>query len=230
MRILDTILWYLAAENCRHCLQKYAEPGLLLCAHCARQIFFFDPTQRCLTCGSLLKNGTCSFCLNREVFFSRAEFSFLYTAAGRTLLKEAKFHNSKRALAYLKTNLRLPNFLNQISYILPLPSSKGLAHFTANALQQHSSAQLLSGVFHLPRKKKDTKKLAQDERFSQLENLILSPKPAIPATSSIIIVDDIFTSGATLNRSARLVHEVWQVPREQIFCYALFRRDALREI
>ena len=139
--------------------------------------------------------------------------------------------------------------------LLPMPSSHKFIFKMSKFLANESSLPLYT-VFYKKQKKLQSKLLHQKDRFLQIEkNMLLNkkklgklklPVPALQGGSAgvtrlqgsnlsleglrvkkYILIDDIWTSGATMNYASKLIHEE-DIPQENIFVIALFRRDKIK--
>ena len=181
------------------------------------------------------KSGkTSCICSERHFFFHRSYFLWLYDREGRKLLTQAKMKERVSAVKYIKNSIpgKIWETLEKAekSVLLLLPSShvfiKKIAAFLA-----HESNLPLYEIFSKKSKKLQSKLMHEKERFLQIEkNLQIDPeklkklREKQPSISRFILVDDVWTSGATMNFAAKLLSEEG-VDTQKISVLALFRRD-----
>ncbi|MCS6984723.1 MAG: hypothetical protein NZM25_06325 [Leptospiraceae bacterium] len=227
MKILPLFRYFLP-ETCRFCKTKAALSQSIFCRNCLEKITYFpqQPERFCQVCGEEKEDGSCKNCQLRQHFFSKSHFLFFYENTALALLQELKFRQSRRAWDFvcqeMKTRLNFPDN----GAFLPMPSSRRLAESVAYFMSQQYHGLFVNHVFQFE-KESSTKKLGLRERFWHLEKMSLTPRP-LPVANFYFLVDDIYTTGATVNKAARMIHEQRAIPIEKIFVFTLFRRRAYR--
>jgi len=168
--------------------------------------------------------------LPRELFFDQIVIPWYYNKKGRALLHNAKFHKNRTALKFLTQETAY--ILNTISN--PLLSERNLlTRAPSENLFLNRFLWLLNTRFNIPStelftkiKEKHSKNLPEPERYFVVDSSIVLKKDVKikcePA--QVIIIDDLWTTGATMNRLCRLVKEEL-FPGARITALPLFYRE-----
>lgn len=199
-------------KKCAACSDAVGENDFL-CDLCFKSLVMYDPFKRCIKCGLPKKNCDCS----RHIFYfdgciapfvnSGAAKDAMYALKFRKKLSAAEFFASYMALA-VKNEYREINF-DAVAYI-PL-TKKG--KFRRGYNQSEILAEKIAEIFGIPVLRNkiisantnvSQHKLKLTERF---ENVRGKYTVAGECRGNILLVDDIKTTGATLNECARqLLH------------------------
>ena len=231
MSLLNFIINQVFPEQCPSCAKEYLNLGRPLCKACLDKVEKTISQPRCNQCGDLLNVKLCS-CSERTFFFKIFFSIWPYDRQSRTLLKQAKFNERSFAIRYIKKNIpaNIWEMLEELenSAIFTLPSShsflKNVAKFLAN-----ESSMPIHNIFYKKKKKLQSKMMHGKARFLEIEKNLgidLSKFEKINKKnySNFLLVDDIWTSGATMNFAAKLLSEQG-IDTKNITTLALFRRD-----
>ncbi|MEK7658177.1 MAG: ComF family protein [Patescibacteria group bacterium] len=204
------------------------------CLHCQKYLNVSGNKFLCGDCFGAIKLNSAPFCPvcrkrlaeNKICRHGRQRFSYLLLAAGsyddpvlKNLIHYYKYKNFKNLtpllgkilLNYLKLlNLKLLNFI-----IVPIPlypnkerkrgfnQAKLLAEFVGQKLNIELAAAL--------KKIKNIKPQAQikngEERIKNIEGCFEITNPELVKNKNIILMDDVFTSGATMNEAVKILKE-----------------------
>lgn len=172
-----------------------------LCKTCAAAL---EPVNDCPVCGALGARGLCAACLKGPL--SCCRFAFYYEEGVRRLVMRYKFSGEKylaRALApYL-----LPLLPTGFGLLVPVPlHKKRLRERGYN--QAAELARVLSAESGLPfcealvktRATRVQSGLSREERLHNLADVFAAGKEV--AGQRVILIDDVFTTGATLSACA----------------------------
>lgn len=160
---------------------------------------------------------TCPNCLELKPSFQRGKALFLLKNTGRLLIHELKYsqgyHLLKDIAFLMKTNPAFIDFVTD-AYLVPVPlhpikfKQRG---FNQSLLIAKLLSQLnpTSQVFDVLLKTKFTRSQTRLNRKIRLKNVknafALTPKTKIEKNSRYVIVDDVFTTGATLDACAKIL-------------------------
>ena len=229
-------------EVCVSCKKEHVSIGKPLCISCLETISFIDISKRCNCCGSILANHDgndispdCSNCSRKKPFFKTGHFLWLYQSEIRHIVKMAKFHNRRNAIHFLTSHIPHSN-LNIVKHskdilILRMTSSKKFIKVLSKELHTYLGIPVIEG-YKKKKTKIQSKNLHEKDRFLEIEkNLVLKQEiiPLLPQYKKIIIIDDVWTSGATINLAAKLLVDAG-VPSNNIEVLAFFRRDKNTDI
>lgn len=213
-------------------------PGELLCARCARNLAYLDQLQACPVCGAPWGRGICTECNRMILEWKGLERIPLNGCVSATVLTP----QTRRIVTTFKDRgeLRLANVLAQAmanvmppawvknAALVPIPARKqaerqrGYDHIAlvAEALSQRTGLTVVSALEMLPRK--DQRALDAKQRLQNMAGSI-RVKPAeawkLRFTERIVLVDDVFTTGATLFTAASALR-----PYTKEICAVTFTR------
>ena len=191
------------------------------CESCKKQIppIVSFEEKRCLKCSRtiLSESSLCTYCRKKDYSFlsniSLWDYSDYHI---RSAIHSFKFRDQKKAAYFFA------EYINEVSEqfypgfsIIPAPCSRkrlrihGFDHM--KLISDILEKKYRKKVFNIFRKKKsrDQKELGYEQRQLELKGkIILSAKKAeqcLAAGEKVIIIDDVFTTGATANYCAELL-------------------------
>ena len=193
--------------------------SLRLCPSCLRRLYREKLSQqrgieRCSTCGMPLISeiGTCLSCRTSRCAFSVHRSVFMYQDAAETLIRQYKF-GALPALArllayYLEQMLRADTDCSLP--LIPVPARR-------SSVRARGWDQMKLICRHLRRKGFHTahllvrtggssqKSLNYSQRMNNLSGHIKCTLKSAPPPPKLILLDDVFTTGATLEECARVL-------------------------
>lgn len=212
--IVQNILEIVYPPHCCVCKGPSRES---ICASCEKTLPLLSPPY-CRKCGTPEHlDGLCSRCQTESPSFDRVRSSCAYSGSMKKAIASFKFHGKRRlaqALAPLMLQLFEREFaLDTIDFIIPVPlhakreSRRGFNQSTL--LGEH-----LSEARHIPLKPelleriRDTatmNKLGWPERRENMKGAFRIKDAESVKAAHILLIDDIITTGATLNEIAHLL-------------------------
>ena len=177
---------------CEQCKKELPYNDGAICGHCGRKVIAFEPY--CSTCKEVLTSlDLCRSCFSYEKPINR-------------LIKSAKYNNAKYILDYFAhelTMLYLKNYLNADCFVYVPMSKKAFkkrgynqSEILARKISERTNVPVLDCLI----KTKETKRQATLGRRDRLKNLSevfrVTDKKAVK-DKTIVIVDDVTTTGAT---------------------------------
>jgi len=206
--LLDALLELVAPTRCAGC----ELPGAVICDRCRAAAASIDPRWACPRCGAPFGYVTCTECWNREHAFSGAvALGVLERPLSRciTLYKDA----GERRLAH-----EFGRMLEQTlapwdgwgACVVPIPASaaairrRGFDHAAgvAGVLADALGVPVVRALAHVHAR--DQRGLSRTQRGANATSaLTIAPGVKVPA--HVILFDDVFTTGATLDAAAALL-------------------------
>jgi len=210
---------------CVHCRGLVEDSGYrYLCARCARRLFFVrEPC--CPTCGHPFYGAVegermCPHCAGLHPAFRRGCAAVLSRGPARALVIELKYHRGLHVLADMTEIFRRsPSVLAHVrgAVLVPVPlhprkhRERG---YNQSALLARALVRAASGgacVAHLLRRVADTPTQTTFDRSARRKNLknafALARCRELNIRQRYILVDDVFTTGSTLNSCARTLRK-----------------------
>jgi ComF family protein len=210
-------------RSCVHC-GGVVEGGRLrhLCPECDRRLFVVAPPY-CPVCGhpyygQTEVNRRCEHCEMLEPKFGEGKTAILLKGSGRSLVHALKYHRSLQVLEDIVVIMAgAPGYVDYLrgAVLVPVPlHAKKLAKRTYNQsrLLAECAVQALDGqacVEELLCRVVHTESQTHYDRAARQQNLknafALAPGATINPAQRYVLVDDVFTTGSTLNACAAVL-------------------------
>ncbi len=187
------------------------------CEKCYKNLPFIKNKQICLICGSPIKSlaEICEHCYNKRPYYNFARAVFEFDSEISKLVQAFKYNNSKylfKPLSFYMANIYKNNDFN-CDFIVPVPLSK--EKYTERGYNQSLLlAKQLSYRINIPIKENLVVKIRQtlsqtmlksSERKINLENAYEVTNRKEIKNKTILIVDDVMTTGSTINTISKLL-------------------------
>ena len=189
-------------------------PGEVLCAPCSLNLSHIDRWRACPRCGAPFGRVQCSECNDvlmsvagrDEPPFDACTSAVAFDDAAARIVRTWKDAGERRlagAMATLMAPMAPPSWLADHPCIVPVPATaaarrrRGFDH--GEELAQALADRLglaVAPVLARPRSR-DQRALARRDRLANMEGRFI-PLPGASAFPSVILVDDVYTTGATL--------------------------------
>jgi ComF family protein len=210
--IFSQLLSIFFPQRCAHC-RAYGEA---LCPECRAGLMPIGP-RSCRRCGkpSLYDVPDCPECRHRHLHFRSAAAAFRYEGSARSLVHGLKYSGQRR-LAMLMADLSVaePQLTEKsqgvtLTYV-PMHSSK---KFSRGYNQAQIYARAISSRLQLPLtellvKRNPTlpqNRLNFDDRGKNLNDSFIVSRGCRCNTGKVLLIDDVFTTGATVSECARVL-------------------------
>jgi ComF family protein len=209
-------------RNCLFCFQPLPEAGQgVLCASCLGKVKFIEPPF-CLRCslpfdGSVHEPFVCGYCHNLHFHFSRAVAACRAEGVVRESIHRFKYNREMyfgmHLAGWLSSAARRRIDWGQVDAIAPVPlhsRKKREREFNQAACLAHA----LGSEFRVPvcdqalRRVKDTftqTALDAKGRAANLRNAFVADQGESIRGKRLVLVDDVFTTGATMDSCARIL-------------------------
>ena len=224
MKKLKDLFWFifdiLLPPRCLICRKTvYKENGL--CSKCFNQIHFFSE-QCCPVCGRPYtfpvensKQLICAKCLNNPPKIKALKAVFAYDDFSKSLILPFKHADRTDVVPYLTKLMyrRGKELLSECDYIIPVP-----LHWKRLIKRKYNQSALLAvgleKMSHktcllttLKRRKNTTSQghKTKEERKKNVKDMFYVTNATDIEGKSIILIDDVYTTGATLNECAKVL-------------------------
>ena len=190
---------------CKECLKKLKKPGPIICQRCG--ITLKDGGAHCFNCrGTKAKHFKCSL-IRSALDFNEPSRSLIHG------LKYEKYTNIAKFFAPLmyKTLLENPDML-EAEYFVSVPIHKkrlkkrgfNQAEVLARELSTLANIPYLNALTRIKNTKSQTK-LTKKERTENIKEAFVCSEPKEIKRKAIILIDDVCTTGATLEECAKVL-------------------------
>lgn len=217
--IKEKIIVLLWPETCPFC-QKVCKEGI--CTECRERLESLRIREpRCMQCGKQIRSEEkeyCYDCLHTHHYYEQGLSLWNHKAPVNQSIYQFKYHNQRRYGELYGQEL-VKHFYKEISrwnpdMIMPVP-----LHRARRRKRGYNQAQILAETIgkrmHIPVdsksliRRKNTnpqKKLGHDARKKNLKNAF-ALKETFRPVKSVLLVDDIYTTGNTLDAAARILKQ-----------------------
>lgn len=217
---LRTGLDLLFPRHCIHCAAPVEKgPFKFLCAHCRASIEYISEPS-CLTCGypfwgAMVSSRHCPKCRELEPVFREGRSLFLHRGAGATLIHCLKYQSGTFLAADLQHMFySCQDWLWRLGplRVVPVPlhprreRERGFnqSEWIAVQLTRFLPQAVLDPCLVRCRDTESQTRLGSDERRENMKNAFaIRRKGVLDSEPTYLIVDDVLTTGSTLNSCAR---------------------------
>ncbi len=215
MKILSDVFDLIFPKTCFSCDETIQES--VLCKTCFDYLKEFDPPI-CTVCGIQIKESECENCEENDFAFDKAFSVFEYNKVMRNLIHSFKYEEfiiiSKFFASEIFNRNTFLNSLNDEVEIIPVPLHKvkkrergfNQAEIFANDLSQLCKLKVNPHLIQRQRFTKTQTKLNKIERTKNINQAFFLEKSQ-KLKEEYLIVDDVFTTGSTVNEMSKLLKE-----------------------
>ena len=238
--IFNSVLDLVFPRACLYCENSLEGGGGFLCRLCQNEIIFIDPPY-CHGCGIPAdisydfptENFECALCRKNSFSFDKARSLGPYDAALKKLIYHFKFKKQPGVMKDIAAFMA-DYFVQQEEswegfYVVPVPVFfRRMKERTFD--QSFLIAREVAKVLNLPlangllRRVRDTESQAQmktkAERTKNIKGAFCVDRPDKVAGMNILLIDDVMTTGATVNEAAKILK---RSGAEQIHVFTLAR-------
>ena len=215
-RLIDLVL----PPRCLSCADICVENGQL-CPPCWKEIHFISDPQ-CSICGWLLPyqdslGMICAHCASKKPLFTMARSVMVYDKASSGIILKLKHGDATHlapALGEWMWN-RSADVLKDIDCLIPVPlhwfrlflRRYNQAAILAKGISEKSSLPIMPYLLRRQRFTKLQAYLNRKQRQRNVKKAFYIPSKQIPflQNKKIALIDDVFTTGATINECTRIL-------------------------
>jgi len=216
---LNHLLW---PKRCVNCSSVILEANGELCSECLQQIGFVIGDGYCKRCGRDVSeygvlDGRCPGCQGEEIFFDAIVRAGVYAMSLREMILSFKTDSGKatKTLCFLANSaLSAGSFQSRIDYFVPVP-----LHWTRKVRRGYNQSQILAeqlihpivkvntDLVRVRRTKSQASMKTPHQRLRNVQGAFAVRERHDFAGKRICLVDDIKTTGATLNECAKTLKD-----------------------
>ncbi len=211
----DVILETLFPSNIKCIFCGRDIPSDFICKDCLKEEIF-NEGNRCQKCDTPIKEGNiiCDHCKKAKRHFDRIYCPFIYDGKVRKALLKFKSDGAKYLAHAFATFIAQRLEVDEVEFdlIVPVPSHKDTikqrGYNPARVLADELGKILnkpVADILYKVRKTKNQKFLNYEDRQNNLENTMILLDNSIIKNKNILIIDDIVTTGATIEACANLM-------------------------
>ena len=203
-------------RRCPVCDRPVKPFGEYACTECIRKVRPISPP-RCLKCGKKIRSESalCADCTQRKRYFDRGRILYEYDDAAGSVYRFKYSGRREYAESYARDTVRyLGDYIasEKPDVLVPIPIHRK-RYRKRGYNQAFEYAEALSRLTDIPvgndiiKRVKNTiplKLLGVSERQINLKNAFIVPENVVKL-NKVMLVDDIFTTGASINEAARVL-------------------------
>lgn len=217
-RLLEGALQMLYPRRCPVCDEIVRQQGEKICLECMRRLKLLTPPW-CMRCGARVPEGEeyCRECRERKHFYERGRLLYEYGSAAEAIYR-FKYAGRREYADFFGEQAAeyLGDFIGNIrpDGLVPIPlhrrraATRGYnqAELLAGAIGKRTGIPVYPGMLVRVRNTVPQKKLNSEERQNNLKKAFNMGRNDVKL-KSIIVIDDIYTTGATIDEAARTLRE-----------------------
>jgi competence protein ComFC len=231
-RIIDLLF----PSFCINCASAISYKDSCLCGNCIEKIEFLDT--KCEICSGTLFDNKCIICSSRKIYFDKNITIAGYSGIVKEILHNYKFNKRKRLYKHISELAfkKLFEYKDLIDVIISVPinrKKKFNRGFNQSELIAKEIAKKINKVYSCCLKEKShfktQRKLGYRDRFLnildryEVQNAKHNKK--FIHGKKVLIVDDVFTTGATINECARILKSFGA---DRVYSLTIARADIKR--
>ena len=235
-KLLD-IVW---PRTCEVCGRKVDRPGRYVCTDCLMRLPFLPTTGCCRRCGrdvpGLDREFLCEDCRRYRPHFDRVASALRFEGEARQMMLDFKFNRHlwlrNDFVDYLE-GVALARFkVEAIDLVLPMPATRwhrldrgfNPCDYLARALAKRLDRPFAAHVMRRVGSPKRQGRLSEEERRENVKGTFAVRKPDLVRGRTVLVLDDIMTTGSTLSECAKTLKEA---AAAKVWCVSLChtRRD-----
>lgn len=234
---LEALLGFFYPEACQLCgSQRATAVEGYVCATCAAQVKPIQPPW-CEVCGRpypglMAGPFVCGLCRETRLHFRCARAAIAFESVAQEVIHRYKYQQAlwfEPFLAQLLVAAARPELMGASwDYLVPVPLHRvklrerefNQAERLASALSRATGIPLNTAMVERVQNTPSQTRLSRDERAANMRNAFAVKPGAMVAGARLVLVDDVMTTGATVNACARVLRKagaadlcVWTLAR-----------------
>jgi len=213
--LLTDALNLVIPSACLVCGARIDEQSQVICEICEAKIALIS-SGVCPVCGSEIKDWPCEICLEEAFAFDSARSLFRFNGTIKDLIHALKYNGYESPAGYfalpMAELIESEPALQEHDYICAVPLHrvrKRERGYNQSELIARSVAYLADLPYETPVSRKvntlSQTLLSKARRVKNLSGAFKVKNPNLVSGKKIILVDDVFTTGSTLNEIAKLL-------------------------
>jgi ComF family protein len=207
MLLTERMLGFLAPHDCLAC----GAEGALLCAVCS-ELVFDDVPSRCYRCMAQTRDSAVCPACRRNSPLKHVWVATEYGGIAKELVRRLKFERAKAAHRPIAEHITaaLPYFSDGLIVHIPTATSRERARgYDQSELIAKAVAARQKKMRHasLLARYGQTRQVgaSRQKRQQQVDNMFAVRKPELIKDAHILLIDDILTTGASLEAAAKIL-------------------------
>lgn len=201
--------------SCIICGREVCDKTFLICENC-KSLLIKPQGPVCKICGMPIheNNTLCDDCKSQKLYFEKAVYAYLFDKKSANLVYGLKYSSKKYSAKYLARLLVAPiTNLPYFDCIIPVPLHQdkiklrgyNQCELIANSLSECLNVPVINDLLV---RTKNTKSQTGKSKSARKENVLgaFSTKEKLN-NKTILLIDDVFTTGATVNECAKILKE-----------------------
>lgn len=220
MNLIETAIDILYPRRCPVCHNVIAPNQNLICDSCRRKLGFVkEPV--CKKCGKPISDGEAEYCFDcsrHKLYFNEGRAVFIYDSNMKQSIYQFKYNNKREYGKFYASEI-IKSLQTDISRwkpdaLVPIPIHKSKmktrgfnqAYVLAKELGNYLQIPVRNDILIRNKKTSAQKQLTLDERQINLKNAFKIVQNDVKL-NTIILIDDIYTTGSTINEAAKICKE-----------------------
>lgn len=227
---LNAILDFAFPRSCPICGKASNRPGRTICWDCTVGLKRLVPSSPvCRICGesidARLLDGLCTNCRRRKPHFDIARSVFVHEDDARSLVHGLKYRRqtwlAEDIADYLEALVRASFDIHEIDGIIPVPlhpmkfvfRTYNQTTIIASALSRRLAVPMRSSLLSRTKDTATQTHLGAKSRHVNIYGAFQAPLPEMVKARTFLVVDDVMTTGATLDEIAKVLKNAgaWRI-------------------
>jgi len=217
MKLLRSFLDLLFPPQCFSCNKRLENSKNIICTTCSSSLIQLENI--CPVCGNKLTPGECSYCKSNNWYFEKVISLFPYNRVVQDLIHNFKYNEltkiSNLFAEYFSKFILEQNSFAHIDLVLPVPihsvrkRARGYnqAEFISRKIARLTAAEHLPNLVRRKRFTLTQTRLTKNERKANVADAFTLKKGYDISDKNVLLVDDVFTTGSTVNSISKLLRE-----------------------